>query len=41
MGGRVHRLTPAAHALVGLMDGERTTQEIWELVVARLGGDVV
>ena len=38
-GGRVHRLTPAAHALVGLMDGERTTQEIWELVVARLGDD--
>ncbi len=37
--GRVHRLTPAAHALVGLMDGERTTQEVWETVLAQLGDD--
>jgi putative peptide zinc metalloprotease protein len=38
-GGRVHRLTPAAHAMVGLMDGERTTQEIWELLLAQLGDE--
>ncbi len=37
--GRVHRLTPAAYALVGLMDGERTTQRVWELAVAQLGDD--
>jgi len=36
---RVHRLTPAAHALVGLMDGERTTQEVWDLVLAQLGDE--
>jgi putative peptide zinc metalloprotease protein len=38
-GGRVDRLTPAAHALVGLMDGERSTQEIWDLVLAQLGDE--
>jgi putative peptide zinc metalloprotease protein len=38
-GGKVHRLTPSAHALVGLMDGERTTQEIWDGVMAQLGDD--
>ena len=38
-GGKVHRLTPAAHALVGLMNGERTTQEIWDRVVAQLGDE--
>ena len=37
--GRVHRLTPAAYALVGLMDGERTTQELWDTVVGRLKDD--
>jgi putative peptide zinc metalloprotease protein len=28
--GKFQRLTPAAHMLVGLMDGKRTVQEIWE-----------
>ena len=28
--GRSHRLTPAAYQLVGLMDGQRTTQQIWD-----------
>jgi putative peptide zinc metalloprotease protein len=37
--GRVHRITPQAYALVGLMDGERTTEEIWNLVVHRLQDD--
>jgi len=37
--GRVHRLTPAAYALVEAMDGERTTQQAWETVLAQLGDD--
>lgn len=37
--GRHHRFTPAAYALIGLMDGKRTVQEIWESVVGRLGGE--
>jgi len=37
--GRVHRLTPAAHALASLMDGERTTHEIWDAVAQHLGDD--
>ncbi len=37
--GGVHRLTPAAHALVGLMNGERTTQEVWDAALAQLGDD--
>ena len=38
-GGKIHRLTPAAHALVGLMDGERTTQEIWDRLLVQMGDD--
>jgi len=37
--GRCHRLTPAAYRLVGLMDGRRTAQEIWEAVSEQLGDD--
>jgi putative peptide zinc metalloprotease protein len=37
--GRCHRLTPAAYHLAGLMNGERTTQEIWETATARLGDE--
>ncbi len=37
--GRCHRLTPSAYQLVGLMNGERTTQEIWQLSSERLGED--
>jgi len=37
--GRCHRLTPSAYQLVGLMNGERTTQEIWQLSCERLGED--
>ena len=32
---RVHRLTPTAHTLVAAMDGERTTQEIWDAALTR------
>lgn len=34
---RVHRCTSAAHHLVGLMDGERTVQELWDLTETALG----
>ena len=35
--GRSHRFSPAAHHFVGLMDGSRTVQQIWEASSARLG----
>jgi putative peptide zinc metalloprotease protein len=35
--GRVHRLTPAAHALVAWLDGTRTVQELQELALERMG----
>ena len=37
--GRCQLLTPSAHLLVGLMDGERTTHEIWEEAARQLGDD--
>jgi putative peptide zinc metalloprotease protein len=37
--GRYHRLSQAGHHLVGLMDGERTVEEIWQVVCDRLGAD--
>ncbi len=37
--GRAHRLRPAAWFAVGLMDGARTADEIWETACARLGDD--
>jgi len=37
--GRCHRLSPTTYQLAGLMDGERTAQEIWDLASARLGDD--
>lgn len=36
---RVHRFTPAAYQVIGLMDGHRTLQEIWDVACARLGDD--
>lgn len=36
---RTHRFNPAAYLIVGLMDGRRTLQEIWDGAVARLGDD--
>jgi len=35
--GRSHRFSPAAHQFIGLMDGERTVQQLWEAVCAQLG----
>ena len=36
---RCQLLTPSAHLLIGLMDGERTTEEIWEEAARQLGDD--
>lgn len=36
---RVHRFTPSAYQVIGLMDGYRTLQEIWDVACARLGDD--
>lgn len=38
--GRFHRLSPAAYQLVGLMDGRRTLQAIWEIAASRLGPEL-
>jgi len=35
--GRSHRFTPAAHHFVGLMDGNRTVQELWDAAGQQLG----
>jgi putative peptide zinc metalloprotease protein len=37
--GRFQRFTPAAYLLIGLMDGKRTVQEIWDAVRERLRED--
>jgi len=34
---RAHRFSPAAYHFIGLMDGERTVQEIWDATSAHLG----
>ena len=36
---RFHRFSPAAYAFIGLMDGRRTVQDIWELASTKLGDD--
>ncbi len=38
-GQRAHRFTPAAHHVVGLMDGRRSMQQIWEAAGTALGDD--
>lgn len=37
--GQYHRFTPAAYHFIGLMDGARTIDEIWQLVSSQLGDD--
>jgi len=34
--GRSHRISPAAYRLLGLMDGHRTVQQLWELAIEQL-----
>ena len=36
---RHHRFSPAAYVLIGLMDGERTVQELWDVACTRLGDE--
>ena len=38
--GRFHRFSPEAHFIVGLMNGQHTVNEIWELASERLGDDL-
>ncbi|MRR50342.1 MAG: hypothetical protein EG825_05420 [Rhodocyclaceae bacterium] len=38
--GKFHRFTPVANQIIGLMNGRRTLQEIWDIAVHRLGDDV-
>lgn len=38
--GRFHRFTPVANVVIGLMDGERSMQQIWDLACTRLGDQV-
>jgi len=35
--GRCHRIAPEAYRVAGLMNGERTTQEVWDLANEQLG----
>lgn len=36
---RVHRFNPVAHYVIGLMDGRRSVDEIWEYAISRFGDD--
>src|SRR5262245_29490471 len=36
---RVHRFSKAGYVVIGLMDGQRTVQEIWDIATERLGDD--
>jgi len=36
---RMHRFNPVAHYLIGLMDGRRTVQAIWDAACERFGDD--
>jgi putative peptide zinc metalloprotease protein len=37
VGERFHRFSPRSYQLIGLMDGDRTVEELWELACERLG----
>lgn len=38
--GKFHRFTPIANLIIGLMDGRRSLQEIWDVACDRLGDEV-
>jgi putative peptide zinc metalloprotease protein len=38
---RYHRFSPAAHFVIGLMDGRRTVQIIWDIALRKLGDDAI
>ena len=37
--GRFHRFSPTANLVIGLMDGQRSLREIWDVACNRLGDD--
>src|SRR5262244_848963 len=37
VGERYHRFSPSAYQVIGLMDGRRTVQELWDIACDRLG----
>lgn len=37
--GRFNRFTPAAYQLLGLLDGQRTMDEVWNIAIDQLGDD--
>ncbi|GGO87567.1 hypothetical protein GCM10011348_41060 [Marinobacterium nitratireducens] len=39
LSGRFHRFSEAANCVIGLMNGERTVDEIWQLAAQELGDD--
>ncbi len=36
---KFHRFSPAAYHIIGLMNGQRTVQELWDLAAEKLGDD--
>jgi putative peptide zinc metalloprotease protein len=36
---RMHRFNPAAYYVIGLMDGQRTVQQVWDSAMHRFGDD--
>src|SRR3972149_6091628 len=38
---RYHRFSPAAYYVIGLMDGRRTVQIIWDIALRKLGDDAI
>lgn len=38
---RYHRFSPAAYFVIGLMDGKRPVQEIWDVALHKLGDDAI
>lgn len=38
--GKFHRFTPVANLIIGLMDGRRSLQDIWDIACNRLGDEV-
>lgn len=37
--GRVHRFSPSAHHVIGLLDGKRSIQQIWDMAEDALGDE--
>lgn len=38
---RFHRFSPAAYVVIGLMDGRRTVQEIWDCALVQIGDEAL